>query len=305
MAGKRAGLDGERSGLWFEFHRIVSELRPAYVLVENVPGLLSSNQGRDFAVIIDGLGDLGYSVSWAVLDGQHFGVAQRRRRVFIVAGPDPGRTEAILALAEGCAGHPAPGRTQGQDVAGEAGDGVANPLGAKRDGGWRGDLDNDTYVPELSYALAARNAKGVSLLDGQDTFVVRTAQTGANGIGVSDAAYALDGAEGQAVLAYGISSDAIDRSGEGDGSAGERAGLGIVTEASPAIRARPNNGVGYGASVRRLTPVECCRLMGLPDDWLDLDPPLADGPKYRMLGNGVVAPVVEWIGRRIMAVEGA
>lgn len=104
VAGKRAGLDGARSGLWFEFHRIVRELRPKYVLVENVPGLLSSNEGRDFAVILDGLGELGFAVSWAVLDSQHFGVPQRRRRVFIVAGPSIERTEAVLAIAEGCGG---------------------------------------------------------------------------------------------------------------------------------------------------------------------------------------------------------
>jgi DNA (cytosine-5)-methyltransferase 1 len=59
----------------------------------------------------------------------------------------------------------------------------------------------------------------------------------------------------------------------------------------------------YG--VRRLMPDECCRLQGFPDDWLDLDPPLADGPKYRMLGNAVAVPVAEWIGRRIVANDNA
>src|SRR3990167_6826375 len=85
VAGKRAGLDGERSGLWFEFHRIVTEVRPRWVVVENVPGLLSSNAGRDFAVILRGLVECGYGVCWRILDAQYFGVAQRRRRVFVVA----------------------------------------------------------------------------------------------------------------------------------------------------------------------------------------------------------------------------
>jgi DNA (cytosine-5)-methyltransferase 1 len=58
--------------------------------------------------------------------------------------------------------------------------------------------------------------------------------------------------------------------------------------------------VSASTGVRRLMPVECCRLQGFPDDWLDLDPPLADGPKYRMLGNAVAVPVAEWIGRRIV-----
>ena len=85
VAGKRAGLSGERSGLWFEFERIIGELRPKWVIIENVPGLLSSHKGADFAVILKALDDFGYGVAWRILDSQYFGVAQRRRRVFIVA----------------------------------------------------------------------------------------------------------------------------------------------------------------------------------------------------------------------------
>lgn len=265
VAGKRAGLDGARSGLWFEFHRIVSELRPAYVLVENVPGLLSSNQGRDFAVVIDGLGDLGYSVSWAVLDAQHFGVAQRRRRVFIVAGADPGRTEAILALAEGCAGHPAPGRTPGQNVAGETGDGVAHALSARPNASHRDD--SDTYVPELVGTLSDGAHMGGGL-NGQDAYTgrviaVRTAQTGANGIGVSDAAYALDGTEGQAV--YAIQERAVSEGTSGPDGKGWREGTAYTLEARHHVQSV------VAASVRRLTPVECSRLQGFPDNWLELE----------------------------------
>ena len=87
IAGSRAGLTGERSGLWFEFERIVSELRPRWVVIENVAGLLSSNGGADLGVILTGLDKFGFDASWAVLDAQHFGVPQHRRRVFIVGGP--------------------------------------------------------------------------------------------------------------------------------------------------------------------------------------------------------------------------
>ena len=83
MAGHRAGLAGERSGLWFEFHRIVTELKPRWVVVENVPGLLSSNEGRDFAVILRGLVECGYGVAYRILDAQYFGVAQPRPPVFL------------------------------------------------------------------------------------------------------------------------------------------------------------------------------------------------------------------------------
>lgn len=121
MAGRRAGLVGERSGLWYEFLRIVTELLPSIVVIENVPGLLSSwsavepppfeiqardfdseseaerwarsvardwdvDEASDFETLLLGLQELGYGVGWTVLDSQYFGVAQRRERVFAVAG---------------------------------------------------------------------------------------------------------------------------------------------------------------------------------------------------------------------------
>jgi DNA (cytosine-5)-methyltransferase 1 len=95
VAGKRAGLAGERSGLFWEIARIVEETQTEWFILENVPGLLSSNEGKDFGVVIGTMADIGYSVAWRTLDAQHFGVPQRRRRVFIVGrrssgarGPD-------------------------------------------------------------------------------------------------------------------------------------------------------------------------------------------------------------------------
>lgn len=85
VAGKRAGLAGERSGLFWEVIRLTEEVSPEWVLLENVPGLLTSNNGRDMGIVVGSLVDRGYSVSWRVLDAQNFGVPQRRRRVFIIA----------------------------------------------------------------------------------------------------------------------------------------------------------------------------------------------------------------------------
>lgn len=101
IAGKRAGLAGERSGLWSEFARIIDELEPKWVVIENVPGLLSSNRGRDFATVVRWLAERGYGVAWRILDSQYFGVAQRRRRVFIVASFGDGRTADVLFESEG------------------------------------------------------------------------------------------------------------------------------------------------------------------------------------------------------------
>lgn len=84
VAGKRAGLAGERSGLWFEYHRIVNELRPRWIVIENVTGLFSSNRGEDFATILSELAKLGYGYAWRTFNSQYFGVPQRRRRVFVV-----------------------------------------------------------------------------------------------------------------------------------------------------------------------------------------------------------------------------
>jgi DNA-cytosine methyltransferase len=84
VAGQRRGLAGSRSGLFHEFARIAGTLRPRWLLVENVPGLLSSNGGRDFGVVLGTLADLGYGLGWRVLDSRFFGVPQRRRRVFVV-----------------------------------------------------------------------------------------------------------------------------------------------------------------------------------------------------------------------------
>src|SRR5579875_134000 len=101
VAGRRAGLAGSRSGLWWEFYRIVAELRPAWVVVENVPGLLSSNRGRDMGTILASLGDLGYGWAYRVLDAQWFGVPQRRRRVFIVGHLGDYSATQVLLEPEG------------------------------------------------------------------------------------------------------------------------------------------------------------------------------------------------------------
>ena len=117
VAGRRAGLAGERSGLFFEFARIAGELKPQWLLIENVPGLLSSAQGLDFAIVLDTLDELGYGVAWRILNSQFFGVPQRRRRVFIVGhlgGPCP---PEILFEPEGSGRNPQTGRETGTDIA--------------------------------------------------------------------------------------------------------------------------------------------------------------------------------------------
>ena len=116
VAGKRRGLAGERSGLFFEVVRLLDETKAKWFILENVPGLLSSNGGRDLGIVIGALAELGYGVAYRILDAQYFGVPQRRRRIFIVGClGDDGRTPAkILAIGEGRAGYLEASKSQGK-----------------------------------------------------------------------------------------------------------------------------------------------------------------------------------------------
>lgn len=82
--GKRKGLEGKRSGLFYKYAELIEAKRPRWVFIENVPGLLNSAKGEDFKVVISTLDELGYGVSWRVLDAKFFGTPQRRRRTYIV-----------------------------------------------------------------------------------------------------------------------------------------------------------------------------------------------------------------------------
>jgi DNA (cytosine-5)-methyltransferase 1 len=117
VAGKRAGLAGERSGLFWEIARLVEETQTEYFVIENVPGLLTSNKGKDFGVVIGTMADLGYSLAWRVLDAQYFGVPQRRRRVFIVGrrSDNSSSPAEILFKSDGLPRNITQSRETGQD----------------------------------------------------------------------------------------------------------------------------------------------------------------------------------------------
>lgn len=121
VAGKRAGLAGERSGLFWDALAFATHVKAQWIVLENVPGLLTSNQGRDFGVVVTALADAGYvNCEWRVLDSQFFGVPQRRRRVFIVASTSVPDRRPVLAECKGSVWHPPQVRAQGEDVAGTA-----------------------------------------------------------------------------------------------------------------------------------------------------------------------------------------
>ena len=111
IAGLRGGMADERGNLALEYLRLADRLRPRWLVWENVPGVLSSNGGRDFGSILGGMGELGYGFAYRILDAQHFGVPQRRRRVFVVGYFGDWRSAAaVLFERHSLQGHPAPRR---------------------------------------------------------------------------------------------------------------------------------------------------------------------------------------------------
>ncbi len=286
VAGKRAGLAGARSGLFHEQLRIFNAARTLcgarWLVWENVPGAFSSNQGRDFAVVVgalagcelnvppDGWGSEGVAlgdnglVEWSVLDAQWFGVAQRRRRVFAVldTGDWAGRPPVLLE-PDSMRGNSAPRR--------EAGEGVAGTL--TRSAGERGAEDGERgqLIPEIARCDTTGEAKRQ---DWETCTIIPTVAFDCK-------------ASGQAGFGVGEIASTMRSMGHADSH---------------------QNGGGHlavqqGMQVRRLTPRECERLQGAPDDWT-LVPnakgkPMADGPRYKMLGNSFAVPVIRWIGQRI------
>jgi DNA (cytosine-5)-methyltransferase 1 len=289
VAGNRAGLAGDRSGLWWEFHRILGELRPRWCVIENVAGLLSSNGGRDLGAILGALGELGYGYAYRVLDARFFGVPQRRRRVFIV-GHLGGRGAAeVLLEPEGVRRNPAAGREAGQVVAALTANGVGT-CGADDNQGQAGHL-----IPQHTGTVTCTWAKGPGNTQVEEGHVIPVAFNGFNGIDMQPSTEVTPTLRAQhigapQVLAPTLTAYNLDsRSPQ---SEEQQRKVGAVHASSLAVR--------------RLTPRECERLMGWPDDWTrwaDDDAEIADSHRYRMCGNGVVAPVAEWIGRRIIKAD--
>ena len=195
VAGKRAGLASGRSGLFYEATRIINEIKPTYCLFENVPGLLSSKGGRDFARVLMEMERIGYHGAWRVLDAQWFGVAQRRRRVFgLFSRLDSGaeRCAEMLSLQESLCGHPAPRREAGQgftyDVAPCL---AASGRGTERSGETRGQ---DCVIPAVAGCLEIRGREGGRQLEARydgTSNALRTPNGGRDGLGMGGVHYGM------------------------------------------------------------------------------------------------------------------
>jgi DNA (cytosine-5)-methyltransferase 1 len=343
VAGLRKGLEDPRGNLALTYVGILDRFRPKWFIWENVPGVLSSNKGRDFGAFLGALVELGYGWSYRVLDAQHFGVAQRRRRVFVVGHLGDWKPSAkVLFESESL-----------QRNIGE--------VGKKRE-------KTSSYPPNSVGTLLARDYKGLGSFD-HDKMIVHVADkaptllSSAAGLSrpgsdtTADSqyiAYALQGAgstsqnnhgsgykEEQSFtlnrtdvhgVAYAFEPGMAKRDGNPNRFVEEmcptlRANMGdnqIATAHAFKIRGGSGNGgKGYLGSdekaftiscgqdqqifqemaVRRLTEVECERLQGFPDNYTNIKENCPSGPRYKALGNSMAVPVMRWIGERINKYE--
>jgi len=323
VAGKRAGLAGEKSNLFYEGIRIINELRkatngqyPAISIWENVAGALNSNSGNDFGVILDEMAKSGAVViEWGLLDAQYFGIPQRRRRVFVVAifnsriaerCPDP-----LLPIAKSLRGNTKTNRETRENSA----------------------KNTRNSFKKSSVGLSFVKSSRAQSADGYETWKESNINPTLNSFDLGDirttTAIVFENSYRDGVR---IAKDNVTQTLQADmGTGGNKTPM-VVQESIFAIQGNligrePQNGPGgKGYSeidepmftltstdvhaiaqnkIRRLTPKECERLQGWPDDhtrWRADGKEQTDGHRYKQCGNGVASPVATWIGEQIVKV---
>lgn len=306
VAGGRESLRGE-SRLMFEYIRCVEDVVPRWLLWENVPGVLSTGDNA-FGCLLGALSELGYCLAWRVLDAQFFGVAQRRRRVFLVGHLGGGAAPAaVLFDAESVRGNTVTSREKRAELAAGAGIrtrscGFAYNAAASAGGvGLASELSPtlkaEPYAAvavsnhgDIAVTLTARHDSSASAGSGQTVVAVAQNQRGELRIqGDGSLSGALSANPGMKQATYVMAS----------GQSGAEVSEGI----SPTLSAAHEQPVLVYGPPRRLTPLECERLQGFPDGWTDVpyrgrEHP-ADAPRYKALGNSMAVPVMRWIGERI------
>jgi len=357
VAGLRKGMEDPRGNLALEFCRLAFKAKPKWLVWENVPGVLSSNGGKDFASLLGALGELGYGFAYRVLDAQHFGVPQRRRRVFLVGYLGDWRpAAAVLFESESLLGYNTKSRSKGQKVTREVEGSIVNDSesGEWWDGGQTAasltTRCHDQYMPDKGHfsaviqksetsAICFKVRGGVSENSGEQGGVPgKSAGKGYLGseeksftIATSPDQWLFEDKKSNAVFA--LAENTIGRQplngGNGDGfteggpmytlNASGVHGVAVdmynmsineqtsQTLSSSASDINHTGGTITNSRVRRLTPVECERLQGFPDNFSNIPyrnkDESPDGPRYKALGNSMAVPVMKWIGQRIQEVE--
>lgn len=320
VAGQRAGLDGKRSNLFFDAVRIIKEMReatngmaPTFAVAENVAGLLNADKGDAMARVLDTLAEAGALViEWCMLDAQWFGVPQRRRRVFVTACFDPTTADRcpdqIFPVAKSGARNPAEVEQERQEVAGTIG-------GGSGERGWSPDTDRMTFIPtgftQSGFAKYTEEAGTLTATDHkrpeQHIVVEPSSQVGSQ---TTRAIVFTAQRVGEEPRVY---TDATPSLLSRMGTGGNNTPMVAQHDPVATLRSGGDGGIpssrgehiiaaDHGLAVRRLTPLECERLMGWPDNHTlhrADGKPNSDSNRYRMCGNGVAAPVSQWIAKHL------
>ena len=275
VAGLRKGLSDPRGNLMLTYLAMAERFKPKWIVWENVPGVLSSNGGRDFGTFITALGKIGYGFAYRVLDAQYFGVPQRRRRVFVVGCLGDWRSAAsVLFESESLSGNPAPSREERQKVAPT----VSTGPPFSRTGNSR--VETDALV---TYAMPGN-------------WIGRKPENGGNQVEPFVELSPCQTATDVHAVAYEHHSQ--------DSRVKE------LPEVCSTVTAKYGTGGGNmpivaTSYVRRLMPIECERLQGFPDNytkisWRGKEPEdCPNGHRYKAMGNSMAVPVMRWIGERI------
>ena len=295
VAGLRTGLDDPRGNLMLTYLAIAAKYRPGWLAWENVPGVLSSNGGRDFGTFLWALGELGYGFAYRTLDAQYFGVAQRRRRVFVVGYLGDWRcAAAVLFERHSLSGNSAPRREKREEASRYTSSSFGNyseGVGTVRASG--GDLGggSETLVAKC---LTSRVGQAY---DAQTEQFVTKFVPAQEKVGTLTASYGMGGVDIETKpVVFGAQNSA-------------KQGLSASTEVSPTLDTSKTQAVKQNMKVRRLTPIECERLQGFPDDYTRIPyrnkdaEQCPDGTRYKAIGNSMAVPVMRWIGERIEKVR--
>ena len=303
IAGRREGFADARGTLFFEIARLVKEGRPAYFLLENVPGLLSHDKGRTFHTILRTFHELGYHVEWKVLNSKDFGVPQSRRRVYIIGYLDGRCAGKILPVPEtnGTALiQLQPGR-QGKRVYHP--DGLSCTLTSSA-----GGMGGKTGLYEVGIPIKEATRKGYKMAYPGDSidlgYANLNSRRGRVGKGI---AHTLTTGSQQGTLHFEdpshpgpravLSPEKIKVRQNGRRMKGPEEPMFTIT-------ATDRHGVEYHGRVRRLTPRECLRLQGYHDGQIDrIIGDTSDSQLYKQAGNGVTVNVIEAIGRNLRAAD--
>ena len=291
IAGNRGGFDDPRGTLFFEIARLTAAKRPAYLLLENVPGLLNHDGGRTFAAILHELDGLGYFVEWQVLNSKDFGVPQSRKRVYLIGYLDKRCRGKIFPFTETA------GTSLKQIRPGPQGERVYSPEGisctlAAQPGGFGGK----TGLYEVGLPIKENTKKGYAMAYPGDSIdlAYSTTNTRRGRVG-RKIAHTLTADGNQGVLCF------VDMNEDPELTEYARC---LTAKQNGGIRSHKGeaSGVWDGKRIRRLTPRECLRLQGWKDERIDKVIPLqSDAQLYKQAGNGVTVNVAEAIGRRLAA----